>query len=126
MAPTLLSLGHGYSARALTRLLIPQGWTVHGTTRNHDKAPGLRAAGVIPHVLPADLAGPLSEATHLLISAGPDAEGDPMLRHMRDEITAAAPRLTWAGYLSTTGVYGDHGGDWVLSLIHISEPTRPY
>lgn len=124
MAPTLLSLGHGYSARALTRLLIPQGWTVHGTTRNRDKAPGLRAAGVVPHVLPANLAGPLSEATHMLISAGPDAEGDPMLRHMRDEITAAAPRLTWVGYLSTTGVYGDHGGDWVDESTPLTPGTR--
>ena len=26
---------------------------------------------------------------------------------------AAAPRLTWIGYLSTIGVYGDHGGGWV-------------
>ncbi|WP_260349055.1 SDR family oxidoreductase, partial [Alloyangia mangrovi] len=24
-----------------------------------------------------------------------------------------APALDWVGYLSTTGVYGDHGGDWV-------------
>ena len=35
---TLLSLGHGYSARALARRLIPQGWRVIGTTRNPAKA----------------------------------------------------------------------------------------
>ena len=36
-----------------------------------------------------------------------------MLRAHRAAIEAAAPRLAWAGYLSTTGVYGDHGGGWV-------------
>ena len=30
----LLVLGHGYSAGFLTRLLVPQGWTVTGTTRD--------------------------------------------------------------------------------------------
>ena len=32
--PTLLSLGHGYSARALAALLLDEGWTVLGTTRS--------------------------------------------------------------------------------------------
>jgi len=113
MTRTLLSLGHGYSARALARLLIPEGWRIHGTTRSGDKMAELTAEGVIPHLFPGDLSTALQEATHLLISAGPDAEGDPMLRHLHKEITAIAPRLEWAGYLSTTGVYGNHDGGWV-------------
>jgi nucleoside-diphosphate-sugar epimerase len=28
-------------------------------------------------------------------------------------IAGLAPRLRWIGYLSTVGVYGDHGGAWV-------------
>ena len=40
---TLLSLGHGYSARALARRLVAQGWTVIGTTRNPTKAEAFRA-----------------------------------------------------------------------------------
>ena len=124
MTRTLLSLGHGYSARALSKLLIPQGWVIHGTTRSAHKADDLRAEGVIPHVLPDDLTGPLSDATHLLISAGPDAEGDPMLRDYGDQIAAIAPRLKWAGYLSTTGVYGDHGGDWVDEDTPLTPSTR--
>ena len=27
--------------------------------------------------------------------------------------------LQWIGYFSSTGVYGDYKGEWVLSLIHI-------
>jgi nucleoside-diphosphate-sugar epimerase len=37
---------------------------------------------------------------------------DPVLAHLRDAF-AAAGHLEWVGYLSTTGVYGDHGGGWV-------------
>ena len=51
---TLLSLGHGYPARALARRLIPQGWRVIGTTRSPAKAETVRAEGVerAPVVLP--------------------------------------------------------------------------
>lgn len=124
MTNTLLSLGHGYSARALARLLIPQGWRIHGTTRSADKAAELDKEGVIPHLFPGDLSAALKEATHLLISAGPDSEGDPMLRHLHEEITTIAPRLEWAGYLSTTGVYGNHNGDWVDEDTPLTPSTR--
>jgi nucleoside-diphosphate-sugar epimerase len=108
---TLLSLGHGYSAQALARRLIPQGWTVIGTTRNPAKAGALRAAGVEPLVLPADLRPVLARATHILSSVAPDDRGDPILRDHADAIAAARPQ--WVGYLSTTAVYGDHQGGWV-------------
>ncbi|MES2845478.1 MAG: SDR family oxidoreductase [Pseudomonadota bacterium] len=108
---TLLSLGHGYSAQALARRLSPQGWTVIGTTRNPAKADALRAAGVEPLVLPADLRPALARATHILSSVAPDDQGDPILRDHADAIAAAQP--DWVGYLSTTAVYGDHKGGWV-------------
>jgi nucleoside-diphosphate-sugar epimerase len=109
---TLLSLGHGYSARALARLLLPQGWTVIGTTRSADKADRLRADGVEPIIWPGEPLSPaIARATHLLTSIAPDAEGDPVLATHGDQIAAA--QLDWVGYLSTTGVYGDHGGDWI-------------
>ncbi|KGM50042.1 SDR family oxidoreductase [Pseudooceanicola atlanticus] len=124
MTKTLLSLGHGFSARALSELLLPQGWVIHGTTRSADKAEALKQEGIVPHVFPGNLSGPLEEATHLLISAGPDAEGDPMLRHLKDDITRIAPRLEWAGYLSTTGVYGNHDGGWVDEDTPLTPSTR--
>ena len=75
MEKTLLSFGHGYSARALARRLVPQGWTVLGTTRNPDKARTLKAEGVTPILWPdGDLRGALSKASHILCSAGPEAE----------------------------------------------------
>ncbi len=107
---TLLSLGHGYSAQALARRLLPQGWTVIGTTRSQTKAEALRRDGVEPLIWPADLGPALAHATHILASAAPDASGDPFLA-TAPEIAAARP--AWVGYLSTTGVYGDHRGGWV-------------
>jgi nucleoside-diphosphate-sugar epimerase len=108
---TLLSLGHGYSADALARLLLAQGWHIIGTTRRPEQADALRAAGVEPLLWPGDLAPALTRATHILVSAAPDAAGDPFLALAGAAIAAARP--AWVGYLSTTGVYGDHQGAWV-------------
>lgn len=108
---TLLSIGHGYSAQALARLLIPQGWVVIGTTRSADRARAFAAEGVEPLLLPGTLAPALARASHILTSVAPDASGDPILRDHAAELRAARPE--WVGYLSTTAVYGDHEGGWV-------------
>lgn len=123
MTGVLFSFGHGYSAKALTRLLLPDGWRITGTTRSADKAAALAETGVTPVVFPGapvDLDG----VTHLLISAGPDAEGDPVLRLMDEEIAARADQFDWVGYLSTTGVYGDHQGGWVDEATPLTPSTR--
>lgn len=108
---TLLSLGHGYSAQALARLLIPQGWRVIGTTRSAAKAQALRAQGVEPVLWQDDLTSALAQSTHFLSSIAPDESGDPVLLRYGQQI--AATPLHWVGYLSTTAVYGDHKGAWV-------------
>ena len=88
MDKTLLSLGHGYSARALAARLIPQGWRIIGTRRSAD------AGGACPGVEllqwpGTDLAGALDRASHLLISAAPDAGGDPVLAALSGAIARA-------------------------------------
>ncbi len=123
--PKLFSFGHGYSAQALVRRLIPLGWDIIGTTRNPAKAQQFDTDGVEPLLLETDpIPVQLGHATHLLISAGPDAEGDPFLRDYRDQLIEAAPNLKWVGYLSTTGVYGDHGGDWVDEATPLTPGTK--
>jgi len=90
MTKTLLSFGHGYSAKALTRIL-PDDWRVIGTTRSEDKAAALMADGTEPRIWPgADLKPALDAATHLLISAGPSEAGDPVLNELRNDIAAFA------------------------------------
>lgn len=125
MSKTLLSCGHGYSARALTRHLLPDGWRIIGTTRSADKAQAIAATGVEPLIWPGtDPGAALQDATHLLISAGPGEGGDPVLAELRAQITAIAPRLEWVGYLSTTGVYGDHQGGWVDESTPLTPSTK--
>ncbi len=125
MTQTLLSFGHGYSAQALGQLLTPDRWRIIGTTRTADKASRLKAQGVEPVVWPgSDLSGALDAATHILVSAAPTETGDPFLAALGDRIAARAPNLTWVGYLSTTGVYGDHRGGWVDETTPLTPSTR--
>ncbi len=114
MEKRLLSLGHGYSARALAARLVPEGWHIVGTTRSADKMAEIAATGVEPVQWPgSDLAPLIAEFPNILISAGPSPHGDPILAQLRDTIARAASGIRWLGYLSTTGVYGDRNGGWV-------------
>lgn len=113
----LLILGAGFSGKAIARECRPDFETMHGTTRTTETFDGLRQAGVEPLVfdgteISAGLADALRTATHLVQSISPAKEGDPFLRLVPD-IAAAAPNLRWIGYLSTIGVYGDRGGEWI-------------
>ncbi len=116
---TLLTLGHGYSASALAALLIPLGWRVIGTARSVGSAAKMNAAGVESIMYPSDLSEALAQASHVLITAAPNAGGDIFLQTCGPAIAAARPE--WVGYLSTTAVYGDHNGGWVTE----STPTAP-
>ncbi len=124
MARTLLSIGHGYSARALAPLLLAEGWRIIGTTRSAEKAEVLRAEGVEAVVWPGtDLRPYLAQASHVLTSVAPTPDGDPVLADIGADL-AQAEHLEWVGYLSTTGVYGDHAGGWVDEDTALSPSTR--
>ena len=111
----LVIFGMGYTARALVDEWPadwPRDFVV--TTRSREKAEALARKGLAARVFPGDdLAADLATATHVLATAGPGPAGDPVLAHLRDALVDAAPHLDWVGYLSTTGVYGDHDGGWV-------------
>ncbi|MCV2874003.1 SDR family oxidoreductase [Defluviimonas sp. WL0050] len=123
MTRTLLSLGHGYSAAALARRLT--GWTIIGTTRRAEKADRLRGQGIEAVLWPGeDLSPAIARATHILCSIAPGDDGDPVLAEYGDAIATAAPHLQWVGYLSTTGVYGDHQGGWVDETTPLAPGTK--
>ncbi len=116
--PHLFCFGLGYTALRLALSLRADGWTVGGTVRSPEKADSLAKQGIETWVFDRDrpLRQPedtLRPATHLLLSAPPGPRGDPVLVLHGDAIAALAGGLDWVGYLSTTGVYGDRGGDWV-------------
>lgn len=124
MDQRLLSIGHGYTAQALARRLVPEGWHIVGTTRSAEKADAIASTGVEPFLWPdSDLAPLIAEFPNILISAAPGAEGDPVLATHHAQIVAAAPQKHWVGYLSTTGVYGDHGGGWVDETTPLTPST---
>lgn len=115
MTGHLFCFGLGYSALALAHRLADGGWAVTGTCRSAEKAAALRLAGFSAELFGRDrpvAAKALSGVTHILVSVSPDAVGDPVLSRHGSDI-AAMPGLSWLGYLSTTGVYGDRGGGWV-------------
>lgn len=121
----MLSFGHGYCAREIAKTLLADGWRVIGTTRSEDKAADLRATGVEPLVWPGtDLTHVIAQADHILISAGPDGDGDPVFNAWGPQIAARAKALDWVGYLSTTGVYGNFDGAWVDEMTPLNPTTR--
>ncbi len=110
--PHLLCLGFGFTATALTRALGPE-WRVTGTTRSAGGMAAVRDAGAEPLLWPGEELTPaLAQATHVLSSVPPRDAGDPAFDLLRAHV-GLMPRLEWLGLLSTTGVYGDHGGAWV-------------
>ena len=116
-SPRLFCFGLGYTAEAMARHVLAQGWRVAGTTRSPDKAARLGALGIETFIFNhgqslSDPAAALAGTTHLLISVPPDAEGDPVADRYGTQI-GAIPDLAWAGYLSTSGVYGNRDGGWV-------------
>jgi nucleoside-diphosphate-sugar epimerase len=103
---SLLIFGLGYSGRAIAELGLAQGWAVAVTSRTPRPEPGF---SVVPF---GDAHAAIAAATHVVATAAPDEGGDPVLARYGDALRAA-PMLRYAGYLSTTGVYGNRDGGWV-------------
>ena len=119
----LLALGLGFTARALARRWRARGADVVGSVQNTaaiDEADAIARIAFGAEAPLADVERALEKATHVLVSIPPDdaaaaagaAAGDVVLARLASVI-AAAHHIVWLGYLSTTGVYGDRGGNWV-------------
>ena len=102
----LLIFGLGYTGAEIARQAATLGATVTATSRTPDQIKPPEGVRLIPF----DAAAPaLRAATHVLQTAPPGDHGDPVLARFAPNL--GAPR--WAGYVSTTGVYGDRAGAWV-------------
>ena len=111
---TLVCLGLGYSAKDYVAEFGARFSRIVGTSRSDDK-PVQSRVEMIPFdgkTPPPQLRAAISNATALLISAAPGEDGDPILISLGAGIEAA-PSLQSIVYLSSLGVYGDHGGAWV-------------
>jgi nucleoside-diphosphate-sugar epimerase len=116
-AVRLFVFGLGYTGLAFARTMRDGATWLGGTVRSPDKAAQLRTEGIDAFIFdgkrPGDgVAAALAGATHILVTISQGEGGDPVLAVHGDHITAARERA-WIGYLSTVGVYGDHGGAWI-------------
>lgn len=121
----LVILGYGFCAREFVQRHGSRFDDIVATVRDPEKSSGT-AVGVriqkldTGHAPEQLLLEAVRRATHVLVSVPPGRDGDPALPVLGYAV-AAAPHLRWIGYLSTTGVYGDHGGAWIDE----SAPTNP-
>ena len=104
----LILFGLGYTGTAIAAGAAALGWRVTATSRTPSDRLAPPGVALIDF---AEAAAPLAEATHILQTAAPGENGDPALARYSTEIRASR-KLRWAGYLSTTGVYGDRDGAW--------------
>ena len=105
----LLVFGLGYTGAAIAARAAGQGWRVTATSRDPARLRPPDGVALIPF---NEAAQAVLDATHLVQTAAPADNGDPALALYGAQV-AQAPGLRWAGYLSTTGVYGDRDGGWV-------------
>jgi nucleoside-diphosphate-sugar epimerase len=94
----LFLFGLGYCGARIAARFEADGWEVISTgsagTLRFDDASNVKIA--------------LADASHVLSTVPPSADGDPVLTGYGDALAGK-----WLGYLSSTGVYGDSGGAWV-------------
>ncbi|MCA1526920.1 SDR family oxidoreductase [Bradyrhizobium yuanmingense] len=109
----LFILGLGYSARHFVRKHGGSFSHVAGTVR--DPAQRNDLAGIEVHPFSGSLPSPervelVRGADVLLISIPPGSTGDPAIAAFGGVLKGSRRKVI---YLSTIGVYGDHGGAWV-------------
>ena len=113
--------GPGFTGQTIAKKALESGWTVSGTFRAPEKAETLVHLGIHPVPFGSDdMTAAMARATHWLVSIAPGQQGDPALSAAQTHLKNNTPPK-WIGYLSSTNVYGDHGGDWVDE----TTPTQP-
>ena len=116
----LLCFGLGYSAEHFVARFGDGFDRIIGTVRGAERAAALNARfGGRVKALAFDgitatpeLTSAIGEADFALVSIPQTAKGDPVLAAFGASLMRAQ-RLRSVVYLSTVGVYGDHGGAWV-------------
>ena len=125
---TLVCFGLGYSAEHFVGTFGDGFERIVGTVHGAERAAVLSAhlAGRLKALVfngtsaNPDVASAIGHADCALVSVPPNENGDPVLAAFGDAL-AHARHLRTIVYLSTVGVYGDHGGEWVDE----TTPPRP-
>lgn len=91
--------------------------TILGTSRSENNFDAIRESGARPFLFDGtfneELLEEMKSVTHFVQSIAPGPKGDQALLHFSKDLRQYLPKLKWLTYLSTIGVYGDHGGAWI-------------
>ncbi len=114
-----LILGSGFSGSFFAKTIRKLGCTALTSSRSENKDPNSFVFNSENRIVTNEKI--FDGVTHILSCIPPDKNGnDPVLRSLKNKLRSLS--LEWAGYLSTTGVYGDTKGDWVSEL----DPPNPF
>jgi len=106
----ILIFGAGFSGKKIATEMRNAGFEAFTSSRSvkHDKWSFLYDSS--SKELPPDKL--FKDVTHILSCMPPNRDGsDPLLSRLENKLLDL--NLEWAGYLSTTGVYGNTFGEWV-------------
>ena len=104
------SLGYGYIATFLLKEIASNGVRCIGITSNqkHLKKKNIENITIVPREMTI---ASIKISTHLVVTAPPKNSNCPILKNYEKEIKDSNIRSIV--YVSSTGVYGDHKGNWV-------------
>jgi nucleoside-diphosphate-sugar epimerase len=117
---SLVCFGFGYCAEHFVAAYGQKFDRIIGTVRSRERAAILNAydAGRLQALVfdgtaaTPELNSAIAEASDVLVSVPPGENGDPILS-VFGEALSGANKLREIVYLSTIGIYGDRGGQWV-------------
>tara|TARA_A100001388_G_C28738392_1_gene485470 strand:- start:120 stop:1031 length:912 start_codon:yes stop_codon:yes gene_type:complete len=108
--------GGGFSGDYFAKSIRKLGCTALTSSRSINKDPNSFIFNSEKNLLPKDAI--FEGVTHILSCIPPDSNGhDPVLKSLKNKMQKLS--ISWVGYLSTTGVYGNTYGNWV------SEKDKP-
>ena len=111
----LLIFGFGYTSKFMCQKLAKKNWQVFCTTRSIEKFEEIRSINGNPIGFDDEekIKFLLENDLYILSTAPPKNGTDPVLANYSYLFKNNSERIKWAGYLSTTSVYGDKKGEWV-------------
>ena len=110
-----LIFGFGYTAKFMCQKFSKKNWEVFCTTRFKEKAKEIKSLNATPIFFDDEekIESVLSKNSYILSTAPPENSKDPVVENYGHLLKKNSERVKWAGYLSTTSVYGDKKGEWV-------------
>ena len=112
---TLLIFGFGYTAKFICQKFSKKNWQVFCTTRFDEKIKEIKSLNVTPIFFDDEkkIKNTFNKVSYILSTVPPEEGKDPVIENYGYLFKKNSERIKWAGYLSTTSVYGDKKGGWV-------------